>query len=270
MKAISRTASRRTRPARVGGRFVHETTPNFTKKACEDQRSFRAVSSVFVDKSLRRSAHAAALLLLFLSFARGQSPPASAADPSQTFQKAGEVPAGAPKAFEFELPGFSYHVAANGNGRREGGRVVQRFNLRLELGEEITRVYFSKYEADLLLVCEVAYGDGGRAFVARLEQPSMRARWKQRVPGSNVSAAREGDALYLAATGFVGRLNLGTGAYLWKHADISKADGPPAFESFELPEVRGDTVSFRESAVAGRAAKTILVNRKTGKIIRIE
>lgn len=270
MTAFRKTASSRTRPARIVEGFIRETTPNFTKKAYEDRRSFREVSCEFVDKSLRRSARVAALLLLFLSFARGQSPPTPAAPASQTFQKAGEVPAGAPRAFEFGLSGFSYHVAPNGNGRREGGRVVQRFNLRLELGEEITRVYFSKYEADLLLVCEVAYGDGGRAFVARLEQPSMRARWKQRVPGYNVAAAREGDALYLAAAGFVGRLNLASGAYLWKHADISKADGPPAFEGFELPEVRGDTVSFREAAVAGRAAKTILVNKKTGKIIRIE
>lgn len=210
------------------------------------------------------------LLLLCLSFARSQSQPASAPDPLQTFEKAREVPAGAPKAFEFELSDFSYHVAANGNGRREGGGLTRRFNLRLDSGEEIARVYFSKYAGDLLLVCEVAYGDGGRAFVARLEQPSMRARWKQRVPGKGAAAAREGDALYVAATGFVGRLNLQTGAYLWKHDDISKAGGPPAFESFELPEPRGDTVSFKESGTGGRAARIIVLNKKTGKIIRVE
>ena len=194
---------------------------------------------------------------------------APAAQPSEGFERAKEISAGSLKAFEFGLSDFSYHVSANGNGRREGGGLVRPFNLRLDGGEEIRRVYFSKYAGDLLLVCEVAYGDGGRAFVVRLEQPSMRARWKQRVPADKVAAAREGDALYVAASGLVGRLNLATGAYLWKY-DRLTPDGPPLFESFEQPEVRGDTVSFREASVAGWPAKTLLLNKKTGKLIRIE
>ncbi|MDQ3917769.1 MAG: hypothetical protein M3348_04775 [Acidobacteriota bacterium] len=228
----------------------------------------RLARRINADVLLRRSTRVAALLLLSFSFAHGQALPPPDSNPPQTFQKAGEVPAGSSKAFEFGLSDFSYHVSANGNGRREGGGLVRRFNLRLDGGEEISRVYFSKYAGDLLLVCGVADG-GGRAFVVRLEQPSMRARWKQRVPAYNFAAAREGDALYVAASGFVGRLNLATGAYLWKH-DRPTPDGPPLFESFEQPEVRGDTVSFREAAAAGRPAKTLLVNKKTGKLIRIE
>jgi hypothetical protein len=216
---------------------------------------------------------ATVLLCLTASAAAQDTPSAPKSQPklSEVFEKAKEAPAGAPKAFEFEMSGFSYHVSPNGNGRREGGPLVRPFNLRLEIGEEITRVYFAKYGNDLLLICEVSYGDGGRGFVARLEQPSMRASWKQRVPGYNIVAAREGESLYLAAMGFVGRLELRKGEYLWKHGGLNRAaDGPPLFESFELPEVRGDTVSFREAGVTGRPAKTITVNRKTGKLIHIE
>src|SRR5947209_5563960 len=217
-------------------------------------------------------ARAAVLLFVLAACAAAQDEKgARAPKPSDVFQKAKGIPAGAPKAFEFESSDFSYHVSPNGNGRREGGRLVRRFNLRLETGEEITHVYFSKYGADLLLVCEVAYGDGGRGFVARLEQPSMRARWKQRVPAYNIAAAREGESLYLAASGFVGRLDLRKGAYLWKHADLFETRGGRGyFESFEVPRVSGDTVSFREAAVAGRPAKTIRLNKKTGKVIGTE
>lgn len=270
MKAFRKTASGRTRPARGAEELVHEVTRNGAKRPGALARLLHEAWFGFVLLFLRRAACVASLVLLCLSFAQGQSASTPAPNPAQTFQKAGEIPDGAPKAFEFELSGFGYHVSPNGNGRREGGPLVRRFNLQLETGEEITHVYFSKYEADLLLICEVSYGDGGRGFVARLEQPSMRARWKQRLPAYQIAAARDGDALYLAASGFVGRLNLRTGAYLWKHDDISKTDGPPVFESFELPEVRGDTVSFRESGVAGRPAKTLLLNKKTGKLIRIE
>jgi hypothetical protein len=219
-------------------------------------------------------ARAVALLLCLAACAAAQDAgraTASQPKPSEVFQKAAEIPAGAPKSFEFELSGFSYHVNLNGNGRRERGDAVRRFNLRLESGEEISHVYFSKNEADVLLVCEVAYGDGGRGFVARLEQPSMRARWKQRVPAYHITSLREGESLYLAATGFVARLDLRKGVYVWKHGDLFETRGGQAyFESFEVPEVAGDTVSFREAAVAGRPAKTILVSKKTGKLIRIE
>ena len=211
------------------------------------------------------------MLLLCLSFALRQSPPPPVSNPPQAFQKAREIPAGAPKAFEFELPGFSYHVGANGNGRREGGGPVRRFNLRLESGEEIIHVYFSKYEGDLLLLCEATYDDGGFGFVARLEQPSMRARWKQRVPAYHITSLREGDSLYVAGMGFVGRLSLRSGAYLWKHGDLFETrEGQGYFENFEVPDVTGDTVSFREADVSGRPPQTIRVNKKTGKLIGIE
>jgi hypothetical protein len=217
---------------------------------------------------------AAALVLCLASCAAaqdGRGAPAARPNPPEVFQKAREIPAGAPKAFEFELPGFSYHVGANGNGRREGGGPVRRFNLRLESGEEIIHVYFSKYEGDLLLLCEATYDDGGFGFVARLEQPSMRARWKQRVPAYHITSLREGDSLYVAGMGFVGRLSLRTGAYLWKHGDLFETRGGQAyFESFEVPAVAGDTVSFREADVSGRPPKTIRVNKKTGKLIGIE
>ena len=78
----------------------------------------------------REFARAAALILCLASCAAardGRGAPAPQPNPSEVFQKAREVPAGAPKAFEFELPGFSYHLSANGNGRREGGGPVRRF-----------------------------------------------------------------------------------------------------------------------------------------------
>jgi hypothetical protein len=219
-------------------------------------------------------ARAVALLLCLAACAAAQDAsraPAPQPNPSEVFQKAAETPAAAPKAFEFELSGFSYHVSANGNGRRQGGGPTRRFNLRLESGEEIIHVSFSKYEGDLLLLCEATYDDGGFGLVARIEQPSMRARWKQRVPAYHLKALREGGSLYLAAMGFVGRLDLRKGVYVWKHGDLFETrDGQAYFESFEVPEVAGDTVSFREAAVSGRPSKTVRVNKKSGKITSTE
>jgi hypothetical protein len=202
--------------------------------------------------------------------ARAAPPP----EPPKVFQEArpitGEV-ATDPEAFEFELNGFTYHLKQNGNGWRKKKERTRRFNLRLDDGG-LARVYFHDYGGRLLLVCEIDHGDGGSGFVTLLEQPSMRALWKQYIPAFNVGEPlRQGRHLYVTGIGFVGRLDLGTGEFDWKHDDLyDKLGGrSSAFNSFETPELDGDAVLFRDRPVYNRR-KTLVVEKKSGKIIRVE
>ncbi|HJQ34422.1 MAG TPA: hypothetical protein VJ866_19740 [Pyrinomonadaceae bacterium] len=218
------------------------------------------------------------------------------------FQLAAGTPAEAPAAFEFESGGFSYHVAANGNGRRVKGDRTRRYNLHLNGGESIRRLYFTEYGDDLLLLCEVDGGEAGPSvFITRLEQPSMRALWRQSAPTGGVEVLRRGGTLYLGGAGFVARLELKNGAYVWQHRDRREAAAeeggdrdsddrdsdreaddresvkrreaealiPPG--RYAPAEVTGDTVVFgpaRGSAEQG--AKTVRVNSKTGRIVSVE
>ena len=201
------------------------------------------------------------------------------------FRKAAGTPAEAPTAFEFESGGFSYHISANGNGRRVKGDKTRRYNLHLGGGESIRRLYFSEYDDDdLLLLCEVeGEASGASVLVTRLEQPSMRALWKQTAPSDGVDALRRGGSLYLAGTGFVGRLELKNGAYAWSHRDRRDEGGEEAEDEEEgaevliphgrygLAEVSDDTVTFSLAQGADSPRpKTVRVNRKTGKIISVE
>jgi hypothetical protein len=180
-------------------------------------------------------------------------------------------------AFEFEAGGFSYHVAANGNGRRTKGDKTRRFNLRLDGPYFIEGLRFAVYEGDLLLACELNDGEAAGGLVVSLEQPSMRALWRQPVPAFNLGEPlREGRHLYLTGIGFVAKLDLRTGEYVWQHEDLhSDAEvaragvSPDDFNSFERPELAGDTVLFRARPVYNQP-RTLVVDRKTGKIIRIE
>lgn len=216
------------------------------------------------------------------------------------FRTAAGTPAGAPVAFEFESGGFTYRVAANGNGRRTKGDRTRRYNLQLRGGGElIRRLHFSEYGDDLLLLCEVDGGEAGPSvFITRLEQPSMRALWKQSAPSDGVETLRRGGSLYLGGAGFVARLELKNGAYAWRHRDRrgdddaegdggerdagendreadDEADGATEVliphGRYVPAEVSGDTVVFRPTGEpAGRGAKTVRVNTKTGKIISVE
>ncbi|MFL6255246.1 MAG: hypothetical protein ACJ74T_09490 [Pyrinomonadaceae bacterium] len=194
--------------------------------------------------------------------------------PSHVFQEAAPLngtATSAPEAFEFEAHGFTYHIKQNGNGWRKRGEHVRGFNLRFEHGG-LERVYFNDYGGRLLLVCEVGEGESGVGFVTLLEQPSMRARWKQSFDSLNVGEPLlEGRHLYVTGTGFAGKLNLETGEFDWIHEDLSdKREGEQKhFNSFERPELKGETVLFRERPVYN-PRRTLVLDKKSGKILRVE
>lgn len=209
---------------------------------------------------------------------RGRQGERPASKQSKTFVQAPKVDADAAPdaaAFEFEMKGFSYRIAANGNGRRTkagGSGRTRRFNLHLDRGLYIRHVYYSEYEGDVLLVCEVADWESGGGLVVRLEEPSMRALWKRDYAAFNVGEPlREGHNLYVTGLGFVGKLDLRSGEYAWQHDDLydTREGAPESFTSFELPELAGDVVRFRGRPVNGQP-KTLVVNKKTGKIVRVE
>lgn len=209
--------------------------------------------------------------------------------PSDVFRAADADRPEAPTAFDFELGGFAYRVAANGNGRRTKGDKTRRFNLRLGGGEDLRRLLFADYDGDLLLLCEVGGREEPRVVVTRLEQPSMRALWQRGVPSASIEAMRQGGALYLAGAGLVARLDLKTGEYDWLHRDrAEEEEGEEGDEEsgevgdrgrarlippgrYGEPEVSGETVTFRARADAENPRpRTVRVNRKTGKIISID
>lgn len=202
--------------------------------------------------------------------------PAPAPESAKVFQEARAVNTNAApdaEAFEFEMNGFAYHVSANGNGRRTKGKKVRGFNLRLDRGEFITRAFYSEFEGDLLLILHTNVAGIGLGFVTRLEQPSMRGLWRQRIPASDVGEPlRDGRNLYVTGMGFVGRLDLRTGEYAWQYDDLEvvrEGKESPALHTFGAPELDGDAVLFRERPVYN-PRRTLVINKRSGKVIRVE
>ncbi len=213
----------------------------------------------------RRLSGALALLLLLAASASPQGE--GAPESPKVFREARKTSEDFPPSFEFELNGFTYKLAGNGAGRRIKGGATRRFNLRLEGGDNLERVFYALHRENILLLCGVTDGESGAGFVTRLEQPSMRARWKSHIPAFNVGPGLiEEEHVYVTGIGFVARLDLRRGEFDWQHDDLyGKEDG--SFNSFETPWVEGDAVLFKERPVQRSPAKTLRVHRRTGKIL---
>jgi len=173
-------------------------------------------------------------------------------------------------SFEFSAGGFQYNVAENGIGHRSANN-QRTFNLRLARHDYLMReLYFAEYEGDLLLIAEVSNGEYGMGFIARLDGTTLRMKWKRVIPGFNVGRGLlDGAYVYVTGIGFVGKVNLQSGAYAWRHENLYRRT-ISAFNAFELPEVEGDVVIFREAAhYLRKKIAVIRVQRRRGKIISI-
>ncbi|MCM3869326.1 MAG: hypothetical protein ND895_01345 [Pyrinomonadaceae bacterium] len=128
-------------------------------------------------------------------------------------------------------------------------------------------IYHAEHEGDVLLVFGVSDGDYGWGFIARLDGQTLRMKWKREIPGFNLGQGLiEGDHAYLTAIGFIAKLNLKSGTYSWKHKNLYR-DGD--FNSFKLPAVQGDIILFKEEVIYDEPAKTIKVQKQSGKIISV-
>jgi hypothetical protein len=175
--------------------------------------------------------------------------------------------------FKFSTARFKYEVSKEGRGKRTGGDVpASNFNLRLESNVYLDRaIYHAEYEGDLLLICEVSDGDYGSGFITRLDGRTLRMKWKRIIPAFNVGQGLiEDQYAYVTGIGFIGKVNLESGAFLWQHNDLYRRH-KHAFNSFELPEIRGNRVIFRESKDDYREkVATIRVEKRSGRIIRLD
>lgn len=210
-------------------------------------------------------------LLLLMSSVLGQqrtSSPSKLKD-LRTFTEVKGQPEYQPSSFKYSTSIYKYGISSSGRGRRTGGRITARyFSLRLDKGDSLQRaIYHAEYEGDVLLVCEVSDGEGGAGFIIKLDGQTLRMKWKRWIPAFNIGQGLiEGDHAYLTAIGFVAKVNLKSGAFAWKHGNLYRNDD---FNSFELPRVEGDTVLFKEVVNYDEPAKTVKVQKRSGKIVSI-
>jgi hypothetical protein len=88
------------------------------------------------------------------------------------------------------------------------------------------------------------------------------------IPGFNIGDVTiENNYAYITAIGFVSKLDLRSGKYIWKHTDLYQKNA--AFGFFDRPKIQGGKVIFRGVSRDGKAPRNIVVDKISGKIIAI-
>lgn len=166
----------------------------------------------------------------------------------------------------------TYEINGDGRGQsRSGKNKVTALKLPLAKGEVLTgKLYWAKYETDLVIMYEVSDGESGGGGIVRLNGVTLKPRWPAaNIGGFNIARGIiDGQEAYLAAHGFAGRFDLDAGVYLWKHDDLyRKFNKNGAFNVIETPEFDGETVIFTEK-VERKEPNLLVMDKATGKILR--
>ena len=203
------------------------------------------------------------LMLFVMISARGQQT-------AYPFSKAKTLPEKSydPTQFEFSNVNDNYTILSSGRGHRKRNGEARSFNLRLPRYNRLMRdVYYTVYERDLLLIVELGDECCGYGFIVRLDGQTLKIKWKRSIHGFNVGQGlMDGKYAYVTGIGFVGKVDLKSGRYAWKHPDLYQRESS-AFNSFELPEVQGELVVFKELPHYSRKKQAVVkVDRTTGKI----
>ena len=185
-----------------------------------------------------------------------------------------------PSVHTFSLAGYSYRVGPDGDAlRRQGRRRARRFRLPVPSDYGIEKLWYGRWGSDLLIGYEFTDGEFAGGQLVRLDGRTLKRRWTADIPGGYIGPSlAEGSSLYLTAFGFVGRLNVETGRFVWRHTHLYESrPGKQGhqFNSFRRPLLRGNRVIFIEDdggeTDAGGVAlnKYLQVDKRTGRILKI-
>lgn len=154
----------------------------------------------------------AVICLVVLAFSSSIAVPQT-----RNFEQARRIGEGTQRSFFlFSTSARKYTIRHDGFGEvAASGKRKEVFSLNLNAPSRLERVYFSEYEGDLLLLCELSDGRSTGSSLLRMNQQTRKIRWLKWIQIDDIeSCVVEGDEVHCGLADNMTKFNLKTGALL--------------------------------------------------------
>jgi hypothetical protein len=182
-----------------------------------------------------------------------------------------------PASFAEEVRYTNEYVAdtmlANINGQQimitKYGKVYKKGVLYFDLKSKdyIEKLFFYSIDNDVVAFYVESNGDESGSIAKRIDPEKNKIIWETTLYGFNMAKPLIVDnKAYISTIGFIGKLNLASGRFVWKFDNLYK-DGK--YNSFKTPEFNENgLVLFKSYNVITKQTSSILIDDRKGKIVK--
>jgi len=159
---------------------------------------------------------------------------------------------------------FEFHTDGRGLASLHDGHVA--FHIPVPPDGVAGGYRIAKTEYGVLIVVNYSFPDAGAAAVTLLDNSSLEVKWLTQIPAFNVLPAVRDDHIYVSGVGFVSKIDLKNGDYVWRHDQLYDRE-TFAFGHFYDPVFADGMVIFEDaSGRQDNPRKRIVVNDQSGEI----
>ena len=173
--------------------------------------------------------------------------------------------------FAYKIDGFVYIISPGGHVKIIGQN-NKTGNLKLSVSSNCMGIiyHYAIMNSKLILIYEENCGGDSEGYITMLNALTYEKYWENGGIAFNIGEPLLCDNhVYLTGIGFIAKLNLGTGKYVWKYDDLYES-GSQYFAGFKKPKRDGMKIIFEEDVSGSRKRKPnkIVVDDTTGKIVK--
>lgn len=142
--------------------------------------------------------------------------------------------------------------------------------IRLKTDLIVEKAYLYENKTDYFIFFTDTDHEGSTSWIQKISKNPLKSESVEHIPGFNLGQPIIYEQFaYVTAIGFVGKIDLQTVEYVWKHKDLY-GRGKQSFNSFDTVTFNKNEVKFISGNYKSDNIDKVIVDNQTGEIKRIE
>jgi hypothetical protein len=134
----------------------------------------------------------------------------------------------------------------------------------------VEKAYMYEDKTDFFVFFTDTDYEGSTSWIQNISKNPLKSAYVKQIPGFNLGQpVIDGQFALVTAIGFIGKVNLKTGEYVWKHKDLYDRE-KYSFNSFDTLIVKQSETEFISENYNTNKIDKVIVDNLTGEIKRIE
>jgi hypothetical protein len=142
--------------------------------------------------------------------------------------------------------------------------------IRLKTDLIVEKAYLHENETDYFIFFTDTDHDGATSWIQKITKNPMKTEYVKHIPGFNLGQPIiDQQFAYVSAIGFIGKIDIQTGEYAWKHKDLYDNE-KYSFNSFDTVIFKKNQTEFISGNYKSDNTDKVIVDNEKGEILRIE